>query len=309
MGANRISGFQQITPETFRVFPHRVDRLIPWIRRDLRAILSISCTQEGDFPHGQTQHLEQDSRLYKYEEIGTGMELIREFIIAVLKKYDLQTDQGQDLLQDFLQEHTEHFVHELIAFARSSLSIAAYDEVAQYDMGQSPPASVASGRSSSDPSTTAGCDARRVQQRHDRRSTDSSAMRLGDIASDNTSKLRSADTVPTIGKRFSRQGAYVSDARKLVYRGIVGVQDKTAERRASSSSGKLKSDKIHSVYSRVGPSMPPSIARRSSDLADTTVQETELPLERSYSTQSNIMSAILQAKLKRERELYDNSRR
>ncbi|KAG0349013.1 hypothetical protein BGZ54_004493, partial [Gamsiella multidivaricata] len=138
MGANRISGFEQITPETFKVFPQRIDRLIPWIRRELRAILSLST----DDDNGPSLSTSAESRVqrdhqphhshhhHRFEEISTGLEVIREYVIAVLRRYDLQTDEAQDLLRGFLEEHTEQFVHELMAFARSPYSIEAYDRVA-----------------------------------------------------------------------------------------------------------------------------------------------------------------------------------
>lgn len=314
MGANKISGFQQITPETFRVFPHLVDRLIPWIRRDLCAILSVSYPQEGDSQYGQRLHPEQDNRLYKYEEIGTGVELIREFIIAVLKKYDLQTDQGQDLLYDFLQERTEHFVHELMAFARSSLSIAAYDKMAQYNISPSAPADVANGWSRPNPSATVEpYSVQRVQQRHDRRSTDCSVMHLGDLIMDDTLNPSYADTVPTIDKRFSNEGADIRATRRSTHHVMVGGQGKPAESRASSSTGKIRSNKRYTIDSRAR--LPVSSAhtsdvRASGEQPGTIVQEAQLTLERPYSTHNTgDMLAILQARLKRERELYDNSRR
>ncbi|KAF9193443.1 hypothetical protein BGZ51_003247 [Haplosporangium sp. Z 767] len=133
IGANRISGFQQITPQTFKIFPHRLDRLIPWIRRELRAILSLSSDDNTESINSRQRSVTEDARSYRYEEIDTGLEVIREYIIAVMKRYDLQTDQAQDLLRDFLHEYTEHFVHELMAFARSPYSIEAYDRTSQYD--------------------------------------------------------------------------------------------------------------------------------------------------------------------------------
>lgn len=137
MGANKISGFQQITPETFKIFPQRIERLVPWIRRELQAILSLSLSASSSSSSSrsdQGQHPPpEDSNPTASSELITGLELIREYITAVLKRYDLQTDQAQDLLRDFLHEHTEHFVHELMAFARSPFSMEAYDQAAQYD--------------------------------------------------------------------------------------------------------------------------------------------------------------------------------
>ncbi|KAF9210170.1 hypothetical protein BGZ59_009766 [Podila verticillata] len=129
MGANKISGFQQITPETFKIFPQLIERLVPWIRRELQAILSLSLpasSTSSSSRSGQGQHPpREDPNPTSSSELMTGLELIREYITAVLKRYDLQTDQAQDLLRDFLHEHTEHFVHELMAFARSPFSMEA----------------------------------------------------------------------------------------------------------------------------------------------------------------------------------------
>ncbi|KAG9070851.1 hypothetical protein KI688_008392 [Linnemannia hyalina] len=128
-GANRISGFQQITPETFRIFPQRLDRLVPWIRRELQAITTLS-SAPPEAPGSASASRSTDS---PYEETDSGLEIIREYVIAVCKRYDLQTDQGQDLIRDFLLDHTEHFVHELMGFARSPFSMEAYDRAAQYN--------------------------------------------------------------------------------------------------------------------------------------------------------------------------------
>ncbi|KAG0332655.1 hypothetical protein BG004_001159, partial [Podila humilis] len=152
MGANRISGYQQITPETFKLFPRRIEKLTPWIRRELNAIFSLSggsgqftstsSTQHSYTASGASVSLTPSSSSSSSssslcgDELTTGLEIIREYITAVLKRYDLQTDQAQDLLQDFLHEHTGHFVHELMGFARSPLSMDAYDKVAQYGFGR-----------------------------------------------------------------------------------------------------------------------------------------------------------------------------
>ncbi|KAG0380250.1 hypothetical protein BGX24_009368 [Mortierella sp. AD032] len=104
-------------------------RLVPWIRRELQAITTLSsssASQSALSSDGNTVHSANS-----HDETDPGLEIIREYIIAVCKRYDLQTDQGQDLIRDFLHDHTEHFVHELMAFARSPFSIEAYDRVAQ----------------------------------------------------------------------------------------------------------------------------------------------------------------------------------
>ncbi|KAF9433395.1 hypothetical protein BGZ76_009511 [Entomortierella beljakovae] len=121
MGANRISGFQQITPDTFKVFPQKIDRLIPWIRRDLQAIITINTPAQTSTSNitassssSSTSTSTNDTESILQESNGP-LELIRAYIVGVMKLYDLQTDRAQDLLRDFLRDHTEHFVHELIA--------------------------------------------------------------------------------------------------------------------------------------------------------------------------------------------------
>ncbi|KAF8987244.1 hypothetical protein BGZ52_005463 [Haplosporangium bisporale] len=162
MGANKISGFQQITPETFKIFPQLIERLVPWIRRELQAILSLSLpasSTSSSSRSGQGQHPpREDPNPTSSSELMTGLELIREYITAVLKRYDLQTDQAQDLLRDFLHEHTEHFVHELMAFARSPFSMEAYDQAAQGDRASSSAKDASTGPSTSTSTVEHGSD-------------------------------------------------------------------------------------------------------------------------------------------------------
>ncbi|KAJ3058436.1 hypothetical protein HDU98_005460, partial [Podochytrium sp. JEL0797] len=75
-----------------------------WIRRDLRVILGL-----------------QD------------VEIVVEYVLAVLEKHALQTEQAMALLRPYLRDKTDLFVHELVGFMRSRLTIDAYDLVAQYE--------------------------------------------------------------------------------------------------------------------------------------------------------------------------------
>ncbi|KAF9295014.1 hypothetical protein BGZ88_002939 [Linnemannia elongata] len=145
-GANRISGFQQITPETFRIFPQRLDRLVPWIRRELQAITTLSSFPPEAAGSASATRTTNSSN----DETDSGLEIIREYIIAVCKRYDLQTDQGQDLIRDFLHDHTEHFVHELMGFARSPFSMEAYDRAAQYSSPSTSSSTAATGTGGGD---------------------------------------------------------------------------------------------------------------------------------------------------------------
>ncbi|KAI8597341.1 hypothetical protein EDD21DRAFT_418803 [Dissophora ornata] len=297
VGANRISGFQQITPETFRVFPHKLDRLIPWIRRELRAILSLSTTPSYSsgtntdeastssssspfsFPpslSSDTEHLQH----HRYEEIDTGLELIREYIVAVLKRYDLQTDQAHDLLKDFLQESTEQFVHELMAFARSPHSIEAYDRSAQYDS----------------PNT---------DHHHQARLLDSSRSAEEILASngydDNQREQDSRGSRD--GRRPRRQR---SDSRDRVGE---RPQD-SRESPDSDASGGDFAGESHGGTSKPLPSTSHANPHAAGDIQDTIAHrapnDDSLKVEASLSSSKrDVLAAMLQEKLKRERDLYD----
>ena len=99
-----LSKFKDTKPKNFSQDPHQLSKLVPWITRELQAILGI-----------------QD------------VELILEYIVALLKTIDLKTNQGKECLQEYLGIHTELFIHELFCFAKSFLNMEAYDQVVEYD--------------------------------------------------------------------------------------------------------------------------------------------------------------------------------
>ncbi|KAL1923408.1 uncharacterized protein VTP21DRAFT_8388 [Calcarisporiella thermophila] len=133
IGSNRYSKYREVSPTYFSSHPEAIRRLVPWIRRDLQAILE--------------------------EE---NAEIVREYVIAVLKTHDLRTESALELLRPFLEPYTEHFVHELVAFARSPLEIRAYDITVQYNepieiiRSESLPRSRSSSISSSSSSSSLG---------------------------------------------------------------------------------------------------------------------------------------------------------
>eukprot|EP01135_Chromosphaera_perkinsii_P006026 Nk52_evm4s382 gene=Nk52_evmTU4s382 len=62
--------------------------------------------------------------------------IIREFLFSCLQSYDLGTKEGQraigELMEEFLFERSSHFVHELVCFIRSRLSMEVFDSEAKY---------------------------------------------------------------------------------------------------------------------------------------------------------------------------------
>ena len=93
---------KQIAVESFQD-PDLVKKVEPWIARDLSVIL-------------------------KDDEVL----LLTEFVISLIKRIDMQSDEFLNQLRPFLYEKTEQFAHELISFARSPLNIVNYDKYIQY---------------------------------------------------------------------------------------------------------------------------------------------------------------------------------
>ncbi|ORX47908.1 hypothetical protein BCR36DRAFT_584604 [Piromyces finnis] len=82
----------------------KFDRIIPWVERDIKAILH---TDEID--------------------------LIRDFILRIIKRYDLDSEEAMDEISLFLKDKTNHFIYELKGFINSPFNIQTYDRETQYE--------------------------------------------------------------------------------------------------------------------------------------------------------------------------------
>jgi hypothetical protein len=81
-----------------------LSKIRPWIERDLKAIL-------GD-----------DEEL----------DILVDYVLALLKTHQLQSDEAQSLLSSVIHDKAGLFAHELLCFARSPLNMEAYDAAVQY---------------------------------------------------------------------------------------------------------------------------------------------------------------------------------
>jgi hypothetical protein len=110
----------------FRQHPESLERLEPWLDRELHVLLGA----------------EED------------VELVKEFVLSLMRtcvpwrvpmrmahaltrtvggrRYDLQSAAAMRELRPFFFERTEQFVHELVAFARSPFPMGVYDRYVQY---------------------------------------------------------------------------------------------------------------------------------------------------------------------------------
>ncbi|CAB1350569.1 unnamed protein product [Coregonus sp. 'balchen'] len=70
-----------------------------------------------------------------YGAHGSLVNIVQRIITSRITRHDMEGGGGaiQDELRPFLLARTDHFLHELISFARSPLSLEAYDQLAIYD--------------------------------------------------------------------------------------------------------------------------------------------------------------------------------
>ncbi|KAL4897768.1 hypothetical protein BDV59DRAFT_49547 [Aspergillus ambiguus] len=132
VGSNRLSQYQELTPERFNREEELVSRARKWIRRELRVFAFLNGDAEMEstrVPRAGQQRL--DSRR------GNNAEFLLEYIIAILRTVDIKGSAGQaeELLRDFIgRENARLFLHELQAWLRSPyMSLEDWDRHVQYE--------------------------------------------------------------------------------------------------------------------------------------------------------------------------------
>ncbi|KAM8900051.1 uncharacterized protein AB9W97_010185 [Spinachia spinachia] len=107
-GADGNQGKQrEIMAESFRRNPTHLNRLRPWLRRELTVL---------------------------YGTHGTLVDIVQRIIMARVARHGLEdTPTIEEELRQFLLARTDHFLHELVSFARSPLSLESYDLQAVYE--------------------------------------------------------------------------------------------------------------------------------------------------------------------------------
>lgn len=119
VGSNRVSRFQDFTPQTFNRDSELVSRARKWIRRELHVFEFLS----SDSPSSSDRK-------------SNNAEFLLEYIVAILKTVDIQGSGGQaeDLIQEFLgRDNTRLFLHEMRAWLRSPYTnLEDWDRNVQY---------------------------------------------------------------------------------------------------------------------------------------------------------------------------------
>ncbi|XP_034936241.1 LOW QUALITY PROTEIN: E3 ubiquitin-protein ligase Topors-like [Chelonus insularis] len=96
------SRFRECSAEYYRRFPQEIDRLVPWINRDLQTLFNENHTQ---------------------------IAYVLEVITSSLTRYDMRSPEFRNVLRPYFGINTDHFIHELMNYARTDLNITAYDDL------------------------------------------------------------------------------------------------------------------------------------------------------------------------------------
>ncbi|XP_051946969.1 E3 ubiquitin-protein ligase Topors [Xyrauchen texanus] len=97
---------REVSAAYLRQNPTCLHRLLPWLQRELTVL---------------------------YGSHGSLVNIVQHIIMSRITNYNMEESAIRDELRPFLLARTDHFLHELVSFARSTLSMEAYDQQAVYD--------------------------------------------------------------------------------------------------------------------------------------------------------------------------------
>uniref|UniRef100_UPI00358F8215 E3 ubiquitin-protein ligase Topors isoform X1 n=2 Tax=Myxine glutinosa TaxID=7769 RepID=UPI00358F8215 len=97
--------YRDVSAEFFRQNPACLHRLVPWIKRELTVLFG--------------EHM-------------CVINIVKHLIMSTISLYDLDSETFRQDLKPFIVHRTDHFLHELLSFARSPFNVDAYDERACY---------------------------------------------------------------------------------------------------------------------------------------------------------------------------------
>ena len=98
--------FRETAPKFFRENAACMHRLVPWLNRELNAVL------EGRETH---------------------VAFVLDLIMGLIKRYNIDSEEFYQHVYPFVGRFTRHFMHEFLMFAKSPYHMAAYDQHAIYE--------------------------------------------------------------------------------------------------------------------------------------------------------------------------------
>ncbi|RVE60914.1 hypothetical protein OJAV_G00185430 [Oryzias javanicus] len=106
-GPSALEGPRDLSAESFRDYPPHMNRMRRWVRRELKVLYGVNATL---------------------------VDIVQRIVMEHLPRHGLaDTAAIEEELRPFLLGRTEHFLHELLSFARSPLAMDSYDRLAIYE--------------------------------------------------------------------------------------------------------------------------------------------------------------------------------
>lgn len=102
---------RETSPSFFRENPAQTHRLVPWVNRELNALL-----------HGH----------------GEQVAFVLDLIMGLIKRYTIDSEEFYQHLFPYTGRHTRQFMHEFLMFAKSPYHMAAYDRHISYEPNSEP---------------------------------------------------------------------------------------------------------------------------------------------------------------------------
>nr|XP_034180553.1 E3 ubiquitin-protein ligase Topors-like [Osmia lignaria]XP_034180555.1 E3 ubiquitin-protein ligase Topors-like [Osmia lignaria]XP_034180556.1 E3 ubiquitin-protein ligase Topors-like [Osmia lignaria]XP_034180557.1 E3 ubiquitin-protein ligase Topors-like [Osmia lignaria] len=98
--------FRECSAEFYRREPRELNRLIPWLNRELQVLLL----------NNNPSHVAYVLRI----------------ILEALTEFDIRSPEFRDLVRPHFNTFTDHFVHELLNYARTNFDLVGYDQSVTY---------------------------------------------------------------------------------------------------------------------------------------------------------------------------------
>lgn len=85
--------------------PRELNRLIPWLNRELQVLLNNNSSHVA---------------------------YVLSIILDALSHYDIRSPEFRELVRPHISTYTDHFVHELLNYARTNFDLVGYDQSVTY---------------------------------------------------------------------------------------------------------------------------------------------------------------------------------